>query len=497
MYELKSLNKMLTLIDGLVGHVRIKKRQHIIISLAVFGMMMTTFSKFFFFTDRLSNYGISPRMVSVSGSGLFFVLLILIFISLDKNTDTDVKFNTWIGIPLLLIVVSYLITGIVEKAPKQIVWALVYSFVFVPISYRLANSDNRKIFIKSLVTGVAAYGILVLILNVALSPVVARNSYYRLRYTGVLTNPTILGYNLNIFIVVYAYIIYKKVFVDKANFRKLSDGLVLAIAIWGMSMSWCAILLTKSRGSFLGILGVMFFFAVMCIKGLFKIHINAKNLVTILVIAVVMMLSAYKLSDSILQRDLKALNIKGHYTITHMMFGRIQEKSNFKNLDGYNCYMEPKNLTEAQRKVWRDLDKLTTHRVWIWYIYSQHLGFIGHKNRTFIIPGYTKGLERQSHNATLEVTFNGGYIAGFGFLLIEITTGIYALITLFRKKEYADNNLEMLFLSLTAIAFCVNGIFSTINTLTTYSITMMYYMALTTVGFRKSDESLTTTKQQL
>ena len=53
MYELKSLNKMLTLIDGLVGHVRIKKRQHIIISLAVFGMMMTTFSKFFFFTDRL------------------------------------------------------------------------------------------------------------------------------------------------------------------------------------------------------------------------------------------------------------------------------------------------------------------------------------------------------------------------------------------------------------------------------------------------------------
>lgn len=53
----------------------------------------------------------------------------------------------------------------------------------------------------------------------------------------------------------------------------------------------------------------------------------------------------------------------------------------------------------------------------------------------------------------------------------------------------------MLFLSLVAIAFCVNGIFSTINTLTTYSITMMYYMALTTVGFRKSDESLTNTKQ--
>ena len=178
------------------------------------------------------------------------------------------------------------------------------------------------------------------------------------------------------------------------------------------------------------------------------------------------------------------------------MFGRIKEMSNFKDVDEYHfAYMEPKNLTEAQRKIWSDLDKLTTHRIWIWYIYSQHLGFIGHKSRTFIIPGYTKGFERQSHNAILEVTFNGGYIAGFGFLLIEITTGIYALIILFRKKEYTDNNLEMLFLSLAAIAFCVNGIFSTINTLTTYSITMMYYMALTTVGFRKSDESLTTTKQ--
>ena len=496
MYELKPLNNMLAMIDRLVGKVGIRKGQSTIISLAVLGMMMTSFSKFSFFNEPLSKQGISPRRVSVIGSGLFFVFLILIFVSLDKNTDAEVKFNAWLGVPLLLIVVSYMITGIVEKAPKQIVWALVYSFVFAPISYRLANRDNRKNFVNGLVYGIAAFGIFVLVLNVVFSPVVARNSYYGPRYTGVLTNPTILGYNLNTFIAAYAYIIYKKIFVDKADFRKLSDGLILAIAIWGMSMSWCAILLTKSRGSFLGIIGVMFFFAIMCIKGLAKVRIGAKNLVTILVIAVVMMMSAYKFSDSILQRNLRALNIKGHYTITHMMFGRIQEMSNFKNVEEYHFdYMEPKNLTEAQRKVWRDLDKLTTHRIWIWYIYSQHLGFIGHKSRTFIIPGYTKGFERQSHNAILEVTFNGGYIAGFGFLLIEITTGIYALIILFRKKEYTDNNLEMLFLSLAAIAFCVNGIFSTINTLTTYSITMMYYMALTTVGFRKSDDSGTTIEQ--
>ncbi|ASS37351.1 O-antigen ligase family protein [Mogibacterium pumilum] len=490
MYEFKTLNHMMVFIDRIASSVKIKKGQSTVISLSVFGMMMTAFCKFSFFTEKLSQSGIPTRMVSVVSSGMFFVFLILVFISLDRNESKQVEFNAWLGVPLSLIVAAYMVTGVVEKAPKQIVWALIYSVVFVPISYRLANERNRKIFVNGLANGIAAFGIFVLVLNIVFSPIVAKNSYYGPRYTGVLTNPTILGYNLNTFIAAYVYIIYKKIFIDKADFRKLSSGLVLAIAIWGLSMSWCAILLTKSRGSFLGILGIMFFFAAIVIKGLVKTRIETKNLLTILAIAVVMITSAYKFSDNILQKNLKALNIKGHYTITHMMFGRMQEMSNFKNVDEYHFdYMEPENLTETQRKVWRDLDKLTTHRVWIWYIYSQHLGFIGHKSRTFIIPGYTKGFERQSHNATLEVTFNGGYIAGFGFLIIEVTTGIYALITLFRKKEYTDNNLEMLFLSLAAIAFCINGVFSTINTLTTYSITMMYYMALTTTGFRNSKKT--------
>ena len=496
MYELKTLNHILAFIDRLVGKISIKKGQNTIISVSAFGMMMTSFCKFSYFTERLSHYGIHQHMVNATSSVMFFVFLMLIVASLDMNEDEDVKLNVWLGIPLLLVVISYTVTGIIEKAPKQLVWAFVYSFIFVPISYRLASKKNKKIFIDGIATGIAIFGVLILFLNIIFSPMVAKTSFSIARYTGVLTNPTILGFYLNVFIVVYAYIIYKKVFVEKNILENVSNLIVFSISVWGMGMSWFAILMTKSRGSFLGILSILLFYTIIVMKGVFKSHLKFKNAAIIIVITVTMLATAYKISDNILKRDLRALKIKENYTISQMMFGRIKEMSNFKDVDEYHfAYMEPKNLTEAQRKIWSDLDKLTTHRIWIWYIYSQHLGFIGHKSRTFIIPGYTKGFERQSHNAILEVTFNGGYIAGFGFLLIEITTGIYALIILFRKKEYTDNNLEMLFLSLAAIAFCVNGIFSTINTLTTYSITMMYYMALTTVGFRKSDESLTTTKQ--
>lgn len=488
MCELKTLNHMLAFVDRLVSKASIRNGQSTVISLAVFGMMVTAFSKFSFFTERLSQDGINTRIVSVASSGMFFVFLMLIFISLDMNNDANVKLNAWLGVPLLLIVAAYIVTGIVEKAPKQIVWALIYSFIFVPISYRLANKENRKKFVDGLAAGIAIYGVLILCLNIIFSPMVAKTSFSGARYTGVLTNPTILGFDLNVFITAYAYIIYKKIFVEKAKLKKVSDLVVFSVSTWGMGMSWFAILMTKSRGPFLGIIAIMIFFIIIVVKSFFRVHIAFKNIAIIAIITVTMLVAAYGISNNILKRDLKALNIKENYTISQMMFGRIQERSDFRNLEEHK-YMEPKNLTEAQRKVWRNLDKLTTHRIWIWYIYSNHLGFIGHKSRTFIIPGYTKGFERQSHNATLEVAFNGGYIAGLGFLIIQITSGVYALRVLLKRREYTVDDLGMIFLSLAAIAFCINGMFSTINTLTTYSITMMYYMALTTVGFRNSKKT--------
>ena len=61
MYELKPLNHMLAFIDTLVGKASIKKGQCTVISLSVFGMMMTAFRKFSFFTEKLSHTGISAE----------------------------------------------------------------------------------------------------------------------------------------------------------------------------------------------------------------------------------------------------------------------------------------------------------------------------------------------------------------------------------------------------------------------------------------------------
>ena len=205
-------------------------------------------------------------MVNVTSSVMFFMFLMLIVVSLDMNEDEDVKLNAWLGIPLLLVVISYTVTGIIEKAPKQLVWAFVYSFIFVPISYRLASKKNKKIFIDGIATGIAIFGVLILFLNIIFSPMVAKTSFSIARYTGVLTNPTILGFYLNVFIVVYAYIIYKKVFVEKNILENVSNLIVFSISVWGMGMSWFAILMTKSRGSFLGILSILLFYTIIVMK---------------------------------------------------------------------------------------------------------------------------------------------------------------------------------------------------------------------------------------
>ena len=164
-------------------------------------------------------------MVNVTSSVMFFMFLMLIVVSLDMNEDEDVKLNAWLGIPLLLVVISYTVTGIIEKAPKQLVWAFVYSFIFVPISYRLASKKIRKYLLMELRQELL-FGVLILFLNIIFSPMVAKTSFSIARYTGVLTNPTILGFYLNVFIVVYAYIIYKKVFVEKNILENVSNLIV-------------------------------------------------------------------------------------------------------------------------------------------------------------------------------------------------------------------------------------------------------------------------------
>jgi len=58
-------------------------------------------------------------MVNITSSVIFFVFLILIFASLDMSENKDVMLNAWLGIPLFLVVISYTVTGIVEKAQSS------------------------------------------------------------------------------------------------------------------------------------------------------------------------------------------------------------------------------------------------------------------------------------------------------------------------------------------------------------------------------------------
>ncbi len=151
----------------------------------------------------------------------------------------------------------------------------------------------------------------------------------------------------------------------------------------------------------------------------------------------------------------------------------------------YHFAYGPKTA-EAQRKIWSEEIQTSLQRTefgsGIFIRSIQALSGTRAGRLSFL------DIRRASRDGTCntrfsEVTFNPGYIAGFGFLLTEITR-LRWLIILFRKKNIPDNNLEMLFLSLADLAFCVNGIFS-IDKYARLVRPMMYYMALTTVGFEE------------
>ncbi len=100
------------------------------------------------------------------------------------NENEDVKLNAWLRIHLSSYLYGYRNN---RKAPKQRVWAFVYSVIFVPIHIDLLQARKiRKIFID-MGRQELYFGVLILFLNIIFSPIVAKTSLVSL-YTGVLTN---------------------------------------------------------------------------------------------------------------------------------------------------------------------------------------------------------------------------------------------------------------------------------------------------------------------
>ncbi len=66
-----------------------------------------------------------------------------------------------------------------------------------------------------------------------------------------------------------------------------------------------------------------------------------------------------------------------------------------------------------------DLDKLYNATNWIWYIYSQHLGYRAQEQDVWHSWIYEEGLRETVYNAILELHLTEGYIAGLASCLLR------------------------------------------------------------------------------
>lgn len=99
-----------------------------------------------------------------------------------------------------------------------------------------------------------------------------------------------------------------------------------------------------------------------------------------------------------------------------------------------------------------DSSSFFSGRTIIWKTYLENLNFRGHDSneRLYIGGGYDR--KQWAHNTALEIAYRSGIIPGVLYLIIEIYTGIYALVWIFQKRK---NGSWKLFSTMGIAAFCI------------------------------------------
>ncbi len=395
------------------------------------------------------------------------------------NGIKPVKFQkflwlSWLGVGIFTIPSGILLNS--SYLPEAVLFLVAFPILFICWS----NAEKQKI-IELLLKSAKISFIAFIVLSFLFAKITDK------RYAGIFENTNSTAYYLA---VIGTCLIVNIFYAKGLRWKTISDMILLAITI---VLNY----LTNSRTGTLGILVVLFAGVVMYILT----HGWKKCLAKVTCIAVPIVVGYLSVAVVLVGFQMRSWLPIPYYDLEsgwHMddkweeLFEKDpdseedpeqedpeqedpdqeepkDEKDEFFGLDGYKHVNDLKNDTEG-----KTMDSYSTGRISVWKYYASKLNLLGHEEteRAYIDIIYRE--ISSTHMTILQVAYESGILAGIFYFILNIASGIYAIIYAWKNREekYA------MFPLLLILVFGVLSMLGSCRVTFWYLCTMYYYFAL-------------------
>lgn len=410
-----------------------------------------------------------------------FLLGVMILCSLEKEIK-PVKFRLRLLLPLLGVGALTLLSTVLNNV-EYLFEALLMTVAY-PVVYICWNNADREKLIRLLIRIIRISLVIFVVASLLVIQITTR------RYSGLFRNPNNCAFYLSMVCACLgAEILYRRSF-DK---NCIADILLFAVA-------QAMIHYTNSRSGQLAVYAL----AAGGIVVYMLTHSKKENLGCLLRAGCCVLASAVFMSVLIYAFQARQLAPIPYYAKTTRTFyfterwehlaGNQQnfvgelppeesQQEDFFGTESYDDFNDGKSNMEG-----KDLDRYSSGRLSIWKQYGSELNLLGHEEVPTIIILNGDGMETEIHSThmtIMEVAYECGIPAGVLFLILNIMSGILAIVYAWKNsaEKYA------LFPLMVILAFGVCSVFTAINGSFAYISTLYYYLAMFPLMVKTQEET--------
>lgn len=377
----------------------------------------------------------------------FSIFFVLMFSSLFKNKrkkrEIQLKnINLWIVLPLTIFSVFWTLSSFTAGFGR-LKLTLIIIFLFNPVILRSNNLNEFKNIINRFIYSNMILGFIYYLLSIIWMP------YSGIRYHALSFNPAAVAVLSLNFIICAMYLI----FITDKFLVKLYSYIIFGVSI-GM------ILLTETRTIVvvLAVLLISNYIYIFMVKGKSQIIKELITAISIIFITIMFLLFMDKINSVDTYRN--KLDVKNNFyykTITHLnkrqipLFYKSNKNENEKDdlLKIFDRFIiEEKEIEEKDY-----FNNVLSGRSKIWKDYASRIKLLGQREldrdykREHKIPVH-------AHNIYLQISYDGGLIAGTSILILSIYLLIKSLKICISKVESDFGYL----LGITSISYVIRGI---------------------------------------
>ncbi len=144
------------------------------------------------------------------------------------------------------------------------------------------------------------------------------------------------------------------------------------------------------------------------------------------------------------------------------------------------------------------INTLTSGRLDLWQYHIKDPKIFGADYDEYWEKAHSEGVTLDAHNSTIGITYRFGYLAGISFLLIQAFAIWFVIKAIFMRKPLPDKKIEgrrrrrdikssdyKSFVVLGVTMFCSAGIVESLEVMSRWMVTMIFYFSLTPMFCRE------------